>query len=267
MIRALAHATDFSPEGKAAFAHALRLALAKRCRLDLLHVHAMGGVDNFDHFPRIRKTLTRWGVLPMGATVEDITKQTGVTVRKVEISDSDAIEGLSRFLLGHRPDLLVMSTHGRDGLNHWLNGSISAEVAQQTQLPTLLLGPHARPFVDVETGALNLETVLVPVAQDPPPGRALTTLAALTEGFHISKDLIHVGANAPHVRGWRDVSPRVRELDGPVVDAILAEAEALQANLIAMPTAGQQGFLDALRGSTTERVVSKAPCPVLALPA
>jgi len=32
-----------------------------------------------------------------------------------------------------------------------------------------------------------------------------------------------------------------------------------------MPTAGHQGFLDALRGSTTEQVLRKAPCPVLAI--
>jgi nucleotide-binding universal stress UspA family protein len=40
-----------------------------------------------------------------------------------------------------------------------------------------------------------------------------------------------------------------------------------QANLIAMPTAGHHGFLDAVRGSTTERVLRHAPCPVLAVPA
>jgi nucleotide-binding universal stress UspA family protein len=43
-------------------------------------------------------------------------------------------------------------------------------------------------------------------------------------------------------------------------------AEAKGANLIAMPVAGRDGLLDALRGSTSERVVSKANCPVLALP-
>jgi nucleotide-binding universal stress UspA family protein len=32
-----------------------------------------------------------------------------------------------------------------------------------------------------------------------------------------------------------------------------------------MPTAGHHGVLDALRGSTTERVIRHAPCPVLAL--
>jgi nucleotide-binding universal stress UspA family protein len=54
---------------------------------------------------------------------------------------------------------------------------------------------------------------------------------------------------------------------GNVVDEILAAAAECQADLIAMATAGHQGFLDALRGSTTERVLRHAPCPVLAVPA
>jgi len=37
--------------------------------------------------------------------------------------------------------------------------------------------------------------------------------------------------------------------------------------LIAMPTAGRHGFLDAKCGSTMERVVRHAPCPVLSVPA
>lgn len=50
-----------------------------------------------------------------------------------------------------------------------------------------------------------------------------------------------------------------------MIETILAEAAPC--GLVAMPTAGRQGILDAIRGSTTERVVREAPCPVLALPA
>jgi len=36
-------------------------------------------------------------------------------------------------------------------------------------------------------------------------------------------------------------------------------------DLVAMTTEGRHGFMDALRGSTTERVLRTAPCPVLAV--
>jgi nucleotide-binding universal stress UspA family protein len=50
------------------------------------------------------------------------------------------------------------------------------------------------------------------------------------------------------------------------VDAILREAADWHADLIVMPTAGHHGLMDALAGSTSERVVRRAPCPVLTVP-
>ena len=54
---------------------------------------------------------------------------------------------------------------------------------------------------------------------------------------------------------------------GDVVQTILAVAGERAADLIVMATRGHQGFLDALRGSTTERVLRHARCPLLAVPA
>jgi len=45
----------------------------------------------------------------------------------------------------------------------------------------------------------------------------------------------------------------------------LQASKACRADLIVMSTTGHDGFLDALRGSTTERVVRGANCPVLAI--
>ena len=53
---------------------------------------------------------------------------------------------------------------------------------------------------------------------------------------------------------------------GPVVETIVAVAEEIGADIVAMPTAGHHGLFDALRGSVTERVLHEAPCPVLAIP-
>ena len=55
--------------------------------------------------------------------------------------------------------------------------------------------------------------------------------------------------------------------DGDPVEQILAAAGEVKADLIVMPTAGRAGVFDVLRGSTTERVLRRAPCPVLAVPA
>jgi nucleotide-binding universal stress UspA family protein len=48
--------------------------------------------------------------------------------------------------------------------------------------------------------------------------------------------------------------------------SILAEAAQLQANLIVMGTHGRSGFDHLLLGSVTEKVIRRAPCPVLIVP-
>jgi hypothetical protein len=80
--------------------------------------------------------------------------------------------------------------------------------------------------------------------------------------------LLHVNGtefpqfNRPEGKAW--VWKKLRR-EGDVVAVILDAAE--EADLIAMATEGEQGIIDALRGSVTERVVRDAPCPVLAVPA
>ena len=53
---------------------------------------------------------------------------------------------------------------------------------------------------------------------------------------------------------------------GNVIDAIVQTASDMATNLIVMATDGRNGFLDALRGSHSERVLRRTPCPILAIP-
>jgi len=266
MIQTIAHPTDFSPASSGAFAHALRLATEFRAKLDLLHVKYPDDDDAWDSFPHVRETLARWGVLPENASYYDLENQVGISVRKVEIGRGDTVAGIIQFLLSHRPDLIVVATHGRSGFNRWLSGSVAQDVAHRIHLPTLFVGPSARPFVDLETGELRLTTVVVPVTSQPEPGRALDTLEALLEPISLAWDVIHVGNIDPIIVRPSRRSLSVKLVDGPVVETILTEVDVVDADLIAMPTEGRHGFLDALRGSTTERILHQARCPLLALP-
>jgi nucleotide-binding universal stress UspA family protein len=54
---------------------------------------------------------------------------------------------------------------------------------------------------------------------------------------------------------------------GDVTEVILETAREQTADLIVMSTEGRNGFLDALRGSQTERVLRGSACPLLAIPA
>jgi nucleotide-binding universal stress UspA family protein len=50
------------------------------------------------------------------------------------------------------------------------------------------------------------------------------------------------------------------------VETIVDTAREVDADLIVMATRGREGFLDALRGSTTEQVLRQAGRAVLAVP-
>jgi nucleotide-binding universal stress UspA family protein len=260
--------TDFSDASSVAFAHALRLVLATKGTLYLVHV---ADSDSFeDAFPRVRHALSLWKFIDDDAPASAVSKL-GIKVAKVGLERSVPVNALVRFLDENPSDLIVLATHGRDGLAHWLHGSISEELARRAGIPTLFIPPTARSFVDQWPGQLHLSRILVPVDHSPPATEALSTIrafiGAMTEG-NANIELIHVGNASPIITTADGAATSVELLhQGEPVDAILSAATAKSADLIAMPTAGHHGFLDALRGSTTERVIRHAPCPVLAVQA
>ena len=68
----------------------------------------------------------------------------------------------------------------------------------------------------------------------------------------------------PEVAGWRW---NQMTKSGEVIEGINQAARETDADLIVMTTDGRNGFLDALRGSHSERVLRESRCPVLAIPA
>ena len=67
----------------------------------------------------------------------------------------------------------------------------------------------------------------------------------------------------PDVPGWEW---KTANLTGDVIHGIVDSTVKSAAGLIVMATDGRHGFLDALRGSHSERVLRHAPAPLLAVP-
>ena len=117
---------------------------------------------------------------------------------------------------------------------------------------------------------MHLDQILVPVAHHPSPLLALNILTDVLAPFGISPSafrFLHVGDDPPRITATsQDMHLHdVDVADGLVTETILRVAQDSAANIIAMPTAGHEGFLDALRGSTTEQVLRLALCPLLAI--
>lgn len=269
MLRRIAHTTDFSRDSAYAFHHALAIAIAARCHLDILHVRNPGQSEAWRDFPRVREVLIRWGLLAADSAPSDIEMRLGVPVSKVEIGHHDPLGGLADFFRQHRPDLIVVATHGREGVDRWLRGSVTEGLVDRTRLPALMIGPDSAGIIDDATGALEIGRILMPVTSEPDPAVALHAMVALLAPLGVTAsqfDLLNVGGDLPDIMSPAGTPMRVERREGSVVDVILREADDRAADLIAMPTTGRHGLLEAFRGSTTSRVLAHASCPVLTVP-
>lgn len=269
-IRSIVHPTDFSDLSAAAFAHALRIALAARSKLHLLHVSQYDANEALA-FPQAQRLLAQWGLSHEDDPPWTIASKLGIEVDNIRIKLQEPSQAIVDFLSEHGSDLVVLATHGRDGVAHWLHGSVAEAVFRRSAIPTLFIAPGARGFVDQVSGDVQLKRVLVPVDFSPPPGRAIAAIqhfGRLLTGANVAVDLLHVGEAAPRLRvaSSNALLPVILR-SGNVVESIVDAAIEFDVDAIAMPTAGHHGVLDALRGSTTERVIRHAPCPVFALSA
>jgi nucleotide-binding universal stress UspA family protein len=271
ILRSVIHPTDFSELNNRAFAHALRIALAARCDLDLLHVADSETDYREMTLPRVQRILTQWGALAEGEPSSAIAAKLGMHVNNVRLERQVPSAAIIEFLKQKGGDLIVFATHGRDGIGRWLMGSIAETVFGHSAIPTLFVAPGARGFVSEISGNLQLRRALLPVDRSPAPDHAITTarlFARLLTGRDIAIDLLHVGSSRPNLSGSGGTAAGSMMLrSGNVVQTIIDAAVEFEADLICMATSGRHGIFDALRGSTTERVLRHAPCPLLAVAA
>jgi nucleotide-binding universal stress UspA family protein len=267
------HPSDFSPASESAFVHALKIALVTKAHLQVMHVAHSGEDVHWTDFPRVRESLERWKILPEGSRKEDVASLLNLHVEKIIARAHDPVQSILRHVRDSQVDLVVLATHQREGLARWLHGSVAEPVARQLKTMTLFVPSTGKGFVSLADGAVTLEKVLVPIDRIPDPQSALDDAVALVSGLGCEQGtfvLVHVGAEAamptvklPQREGWT-WQKIIRE--GGVVEEIHRVERDWSADLMVLATQGHRGFMDALRGSTTERVLRGARCPVLAVP-
>ena len=273
VLNRIFHPSDFSLASEVAFAQALKLALITRAALRMMHVAADKEDMHWSDFPGVRATLARWGLLPEGSPREAVG-QLGLDIGKVLCSRADPVGALLHYLDAHPAELVVLATHQRAGMARWLHRAVAEPVARYAGAMTLFLPQDVVGFIALDNGAVTLQRILIPIDQVPHPQTAVDAAAGLARTLgcpEVSFTLMHVGATGempavdePRHVGWT-WDRTVRR--GEVVEQILDVGTAGAADLIVLTTQGHVGFLDARRGSTSERLLRAARCPVLAVPA
>jgi nucleotide-binding universal stress UspA family protein len=291
-ISKILFATDFSECAEHAQSYAF--ALSKRFNAPIVVVHS---VDTA--YPSYA------GVYGFGAEVElhldEVKKHAQEQLMRVtDEARTRGIEAHPHLLGAHPPeaivdeatstgcDLIVIGTHGRSGVDHFLFGSTCERVVRYSTVPVLAVKPKEKEFL--ELGEFWLKRVLCPCDLSPASEEAVELAADMCRNFGAELRLLHVidsrvsyplllpEAKLPTPSELRahavkrleelaakhkDVKSSIEVVTGVPHKEIVARAQSNQADLLVMTTHGHRGLTRALLGSTAEKVVRTAPLPTL----
>ena len=272
-IQSVFHPTDFSLASEVAFICALKIALAAKAELSVIHYAEQGVVTSWDYFPKVREMLANWGILSPDCSQAEMTNL-GLRVEGIIATGPDVFASIVQHLNQKNPDVMVLATHQIEGLNRWLETPVAEPLAREARCPTIFVPPFAKErVVSYQDGTVTLERILIPVTRVIPPQLAIdyaVNLAKLLDVNTIEWKIFHVGKKEdipalylPTHEGWKwEKLAR----PGHPVDQLLEMAAEFSPQLIVMMTEGHRGLFDVLQGSTTERIVRGVRCPVLAVP-
>jgi len=287
--RTLLVATDFSETAEAAADWALEIAKGRGRRIHLVHVLTLPPPR--PHYAPAPADLQN--ALRDAATQQLAAEAERLAGRGVEMETILEVGVPSQTLVRVAEELdsalLVIGTRGLSGLSHLLLGSTAERVVQHAHCPVLTIHP------DDAGKHRNLTTVLVPTDFSTDARKAIHTAHRLLEhldaarlvllhAFNLPVEYTAYGPIPTSVSYLEDagieaeqqldkIADELEEREGLKVETLAREgyppeviceqAEEQKADLIVMGTHGRSGLAHLLLGSTAERVVQKAPCPVM----
>jgi nucleotide-binding universal stress UspA family protein len=268
---------DGSPLAARALPFATQLASAGGGSVVLVHVQtSLSSVAPLDYdLARDVEALRRAGLnvtsLVYCAPTEDTADMLGLAVREA------------------RPDLVVMSTHGRGGLRRSVFGSVADTLIRRVEVPVVLVTPHC----DASWAARPPAQILVPLDGSPLAEQALHHAARLARLVDAEILLVRSVSSSLHPRyrndklvlscadfveiedAWRYLSNvadglrsarcrvSIRVLVGSTAVAVAHAARTEGMDLIVMTTHGRGGLSRYVIGSVADGVLQRANVPIL----
>lgn len=277
-------ATDFSPSATHALMHAAAIAARTGAELHVLHVQVLSpGMHGTVAIPNVGEVERVVGEMSRRDLDEAVASISLPIVREV-VADIKAAPAILHYSKAHGIDLVLMGTHARRGVSRMFLGSVVAEVLRESSVSVMAIGPeHA-------VSANGYRRVLATVDFSDSATTALQQAAAIAKRHAGELFVVHVieARVATPYDVWVEPPEASRQQAIAALDTLLAQAKLVQApqrtamligaadeqiatyarehevDLIVMGSVGLSGLGRLLLGSTTERVLRKASCAVLA---
>ena len=137
--------TDFSPGCEAAVRVAGAMAERLGAKIDLLHVWSPLSMLAPDaaYIPSASDITARTAELEK--KLLDAAGTLGLPADRIErnlVGGAAAWRAITEYAESHGVDLIVMATHGRKGLEHFLMGSVAERVVRTSRVPVLVVPPR-----------------------------------------------------------------------------------------------------------------------------
>ena len=266
--RVLAFA-DPSADAAIAVAHAGLLAAATKAEMTLFHAADLSGIGYAGpHAPvsDVRSAAERLA----RATLEALAQATGVprAQRQVVVERAPAAAAtMAEAARRLSADVVVMAPHQRGTVAHVLGKSLTRATIGMLHdhVPVLCARGEAKPYY----------RILVPTDFTPRARRSFRLAARLSALFGAEVSVLHAVPSAVDDEGARAAmtrflprelarrAPRLLVEHGEPWAAIVNAAQRTAADLVVVSTGGRHGLGDAVLGTTAERVIRHAHCPVL----
>jgi nucleotide-binding universal stress UspA family protein len=283
--------TDFSETSDKAVAYALFLAEHYGAKVTLFHAVVLmeEDIDEEAHLKAYeaiieKKEEKRKKYLK---SHEDKGARLGVRINSVMMRGITPGETILDFIDENKFDIVVIGTHGRTELMKWWLGSVAEKVVRYSPIPVITIHKDYRKKPAIKK-------VLFPVDFSEYAKKAFRSGMRLVRKFDAKPILMfaveeqqhpfyYLQSSEPILRANPELKNRLMKTlksftgswketihyylaEGKPHKEIEAYAEKNRTDLIVMASHGMSGWEHFLIGSTTERVVNVAPCPVMTIP-
>jgi len=190
-------------------------------------------------------------------------------------------------------DLVIVSTHGRSGLDRALFGSMAERIVHHAPCPILVVREREHDFVQDSSipqvgTTIRLNRILAPLDFSDCAKKVVRYAEAFARKFNAGIVCVHVleSEKPPiavdmeafydghRIEAEKKMAAQLREIEvsvqvegaikfGKVHPQIVEMAEGRQVDLIILGERRRSGIGRFLLGSTTDQVIRHAPCPVL----
>jgi len=285
-IKTILCPVDFFPASDAAVNYAVGLAKNYDAAIHLLHAItpiAAGAYEYAIDTAEVLGSMEEGSMEEMNKLVAKIKEKGIVAEPKVRIGD--VYDEIKRAIAIVKPDLIVMGTHGRRGVERWFMGSTTEKLLRHSPVPLVTISaagetswtqPRFKRILvttDFSDGTADALAYAFSVAQENESKVVLLHILhdVSMDPFSRYRDVLISGVRKQldnlvpaEARNWCDIVTRVEA--GVPYRMILRTVEDERPDLLVMNIHGK-GMLDrALLGSTAERVVRAASCPVMMIP-